>query len=315
MEGHEPENSKYHRNDDYTGRMPSPPRIAIPVPSIAPNFARLLVSNADRIPKQLSFLCLYDWTDLTVAQSYHGDWKYEFRRRAQKILPFIYLGPISTARDKEFLMTDHITMILSIRHLSRSAANTPKTPAGTLKVAAELGIETHTLNLADNQQLIAAFPLITHTINEHLLRLQHSGVSTISSKPSAKVLVTCESGNERSAAAVTAYVMQLFELDMKDAIQVVHAQRLCIHVDEEMKHILVAYDDILRAKRDVAIATINNPNMRNTNKSFPTLYTAVSSSKNALKRNVNDDDEEDMDDDDELRFGNRTFMPFKDSAA
>jgi protein tyrosine/serine phosphatase len=68
-----------------------------------------------------------------------------------------------------------------------------------------------------------------------------------------KVLVFCESGNDRSATVVTAYLMVLYGLGAVEAMQLVQSQRFCLAIEDGSKNMLQTFEDILKAKRDVAI--------------------------------------------------------------
>lgn len=241
----------------WTQRLPSPPRINVPPPLL----------NAHGLP------------DLNIAQGSvdfdgngfsnaaflkkvtHGhsitlnnmiDWRYEQRHQAQQILPFLFLGPVTAARDSTFLQSSGITMVLAVR-------NTMSAQARLLgsKAAANLGIQSATVDVAGNQELIAAFPTAIDIINSHLSQMygEHApmrgSTATASGSSPGKVLVFCESGNERSAALVTAYVMAMYSMDMIKAIQLVQAQRFAISIDDSTRNYLETYNSMLQAKRDV----------------------------------------------------------------
>lgn len=233
------------------------------------------------------------------------DWKYEWRRRSQPILTFLHLGPSSSARDLEALRAEGITLLLVIR-------NTMTAQASLLsgdKVARQLGIQSAAVDVAGNQELIAAFPRATKIINDHLISAYRALARTdddqTNRKTWGKILVFCESGNERSAAVITAYLMQMFGLDMVSAIQYVQSQRFCVAFDDGLKNLLQAYDDILGAKRSVSRASSAVPQ--------PVV------SKRSRDDVEDEDDDMDMGDtdaarsDDVARFSGRTaFAPFLD---
>jgi len=184
------------------------------------------------------------------------------------------------------------------------------------KVAQQLGIESAAIDVADSQQLIAVFPKTVKFINDHLIseyrkhmsdghQQENSGRSTW-----GKVLVFCESGNERSAAVVAAYLMHMYGLDLVNALQYIQTQRFCVAFDDNMKNLLLNYQDILNAQRSVA----ESP----TPPQIPLEATSGPSQLKAKRgREVVDlaDGDMDLDDaDDEERFGGRTtFAPFRDS--
>ncbi|MGI4851912.1 MAG: dual specificity protein phosphatase family protein, partial [Janthinobacterium lividum] len=154
---------------------------------------------------------------------------------------------------------------------------------------------------------------VTDLINHHLVHIHKSESNATTPAALGKALVVCESGNERSAATVAAYCMQVFEINMQIAVQVVHERRFCINVDEQMRHVLFAYEDILQAKRDVAQATDTNPSALS-NSGSNMLHPNRNLAAKPLKRTLEDDEDEDMENDDMLRFGNCGFKPFTDAA-
>ena len=234
------------------------------------------------------------------------DWRYEERRTGQEILPFIHLGPLSAAKDREYLLRNGITLVMAVRNLSSAYARllNPRT-------ATNLGLETYSIDVASNQQLIAAFPRAIDAINKHLTeryqkqqlhnrteqqrnpqqdRHQHqqgqhdpaeSSPEVPSDSPSnhfglpGKVLVFCESGNERSAAFVVAYIMAMYATNLVEALQVVQSQRFCVSLDDGLRFLLKTYEDMLSAKRDVVRSVAgsqrSNEGTENSSAVLPTL--------------------------------------------
>lgn len=180
------------------------------------------------------------------------EWKYESRRKSQEVFPFLHLGPSSSARDAEALRADGITMLLVIRNTMMGNIMSGQ------KAAKQLGIELVTIDVAGNQELIAAFPHVIDIINNHLIsayrRLARPDDEQVGRTVWGKILVFCESGNERSAAVVAAYVMNMFGQPMTTAIQFVQSRRFCVAYDDGLKNILQSYDDILYARRMVSSA-------------------------------------------------------------
>ena len=178
---------------------------------------------------------------------------------AQQILPFLYLGPMSAAKDQNYLQREGITMVIAVR-------NTMSAQAKLLgsKAAQDLGIDTKTIDVAGNQELIAAFPVAIEAINSHLSAMYQQdqsrltqavavGQASLQSTP-GKVLVFCESGNERSATLVTAYIMAMYSTDLIKTIQIVQAQRFAVAFDDSLRNLLLTYEMMLKAKRDVVQA-------------------------------------------------------------
>ncbi|KAK5636098.1 hypothetical protein RRF57_011810 [Xylaria bambusicola] len=66
-----------------------------------------------------------------------------------------------------------------------------------------------------------------------------------------KVLVFCETGNDRSASVVSAYLMAILGLSAAEVCQFITYKRFCVSMDEDLKHTLRSYEDILLAQRTV----------------------------------------------------------------
>ena len=117
-------------------------------------------------------------------------------------------------------------------------------------------------------------------------------------QPCGKVLVFCESGNERSAAFVVAFIMNIYGLELIPAIQYVQSQRFCVAFDDDLKFMLNSYQEILKAQRSLGDAP------------------AAPQPKPKRRRDEIEDEDGDVDmlgqGDDEARFGGRTaFVPFQ----
>ncbi|KAF2231091.1 phosphatases II [Viridothelium virens] len=246
----------YTQESEYTNRVPTPPRINIPPPTMRATPANLHVRPAygDAVLEALRFLDEYNYDFCADSPPSTICWNYENRRQAQKILPFLYLGPMNAVSDRDFLRRENITMLLAIRPTSTTKSLILNR---ALSMAEKLELQKGTVDVATMPELIAAFPMATRTINEHMLHMRQNSMA-------GKVLVFCETGNDRSAAVVVAYLMQMFaDMDLVRAIQQVQARRFCINVDDSMKHLLSSYWEILKAKQDVAAATQqNNPSQQ-----------------------------------------------------
>jgi serine/threonine/tyrosine-interacting protein len=211
------------------------------------------------------------------------DWSYERRRQAQQILPFLYLGPMSAVKDRDFLRNEGITLLMAVRQ--RHSVQS-KIMQAALNVADELNIQKKALDMSSPYELVSSFSRAAIAINDHMNSLSN-----------AKVLVFCESGNERSAAVVAAYLMDILaEVDHIKAMQIVQAQRFCVNFDDNVKRLLQGYWDILQARRTTAnFSTSGRP-------------------KRLHEREDNDGMDIDQSGDDGERFESRTFAPFVDTA-
>lgn len=253
----------------FTNRPPSPPYIHVPTAlGDATESALTITPSYDSVDPSL--LTVEDINIITgnrdqrAAPLINQIWRYEDRRKAQLILDFLYLGPLTVVRDRAWLQKEGITMLLAARDASMAQARVMSLE----KTAAELGIEAAYVDVAGRQELIRSFPAAVAKINDHLVRVYKSQARQITAGASGepvtaidpstfrrgKVLVFCETGNERSAAIVAAYVMTMYGKDAVGAIQFIVAQRFCANFDEEAKHLLRSYGDILVAKRMTARA-------------------------------------------------------------
>ena len=100
----------------------------------------------------------------------------------------------------------------------------------------------------------------------------------------------CESGNERSAAMVVAYLMAMYSMHVVNAIQIVQAQRFAVAFDDPMRSLLQTYDAMLMAKRDVFQASRHTAAPSSTSFLAPSATGQDSSSlaKKASKRTLDD---------------------------
>ncbi|KAI5270330.1 phosphatases II [Aureobasidium subglaciale] len=267
------------RGDEYCARLPTPPRIVVPPPtanvSLAPEF------NLHPIAKS-GPLSAINYDSMTTGSLL--DWSYERRRQAQQILPFLYLGPMSAVKDRDFLRTEGVTLLMAVRQRHSFES---KIMQAALNVADEINIQKQALDMSSAHQLVSSFTRASVAINEHM-----------NSRPDAKVLIFCESGNERSAAVVAAYLMDILaNVDHIKAMQIVQAQRFCVNFDDNVKRLLQGYWDLLQARRTTATVDTGGR------------------AKRHLEREI-DSDGMDIDEtgDDTERFGSRTFAPFVDAA-
>ncbi|KAM3423771.1 hypothetical protein BST61_g1175 [Cercospora zeina] len=296
-----------HKTDIYTYRVPTPPRIVVPPPTL----------NADAVPEitlraiessTYNFLQSVNY-DKLVQSNAPLEWTYELRREAQTILPFLCLGPMTAAKDQQWLRAQGVTMVLGVRHKQGFESRLMQ---NSLRTAEALGMEAQSVDLTGHQDLIRSFGRTSRMINEHLARMYKS----TDGQRLGKVLVFCESGNERSAGVVAAYLMEMHEdVDYIKAMQLCQAQRFCVNFDDAMKRLLQGYWDILCAQRTVQAQQQAHENGSgaghdsNGASNGITNRASASRAKRVLERERDDDVDMDVDDDLE-RFGGRTFAPF-----
>lgn len=176
-------------------RLPSPPRTNIPPLGFATTGVHVAAAN---IP---DFLLPYDWSvqsDLDARTTELYSWSYENRRQAQLITPFLYLGPIGAAKDAAFLQQQGITMVFATRGPTAIEARI----MSSVETAAQtVGVQVEQISVKSIQNLRSTLPSAVTTIRNHLV----TAPATLNKL--GKVLVICETGNERSAAVVVAFLM------------------------------------------------------------------------------------------------------------
>ncbi len=262
----------------------------------------------------MSFLNELDMGDI-IQKNTLLEWAYERRREAQMILPWLYLGPMVAARDKNFLKREGITMVLAIRAQANSMT-------GAIKAATEVCMEVGSIEAPSFYNLPPKFPEATRMINSHVARVRQHTLETTGQATLGKVLVFCESGNEKSAAVAAAYLMQtLTDIDHIKAMQVCQAQRFCVNFDDVLKNILRSYWDIVGARRSIAASNVQTPQQNGLGNGYSqpgSLSLPLPPTKH--KRSIEDvqDHDEDtdmesgMDESDALRFAGRDVTPFQD---
>lgn len=296
-------------------RVPSPPHIRVPPPTCnklgipdlridqdPSNFDRTGFRNTDFL-KTVS-------TDNIIRDNNYKDWKYEQRRTAQEVLPFLWLGPVAAARDTSFLQSHQITMVLAIRNIQSGDAIRLRS-----KAALQLGIEAKAIDVAGNHELISALLSGIEIINTHVSDLykkrqaETSLPSNTGFSPPGKVLVYCESGNELSAILVAAYLMAIYSIDLVKAIQVIQAQRFCAPFDDASKFLLRTFGDILQAQRDLLLATTGAPHKGTSGDRTHSMAIKAKGSKRNLDKMYNEEEDGEMDIEwDETRKG---YAPFQ----
>ncbi|KAF1830115.1 FMI2 protein [Decorospora gaudefroyi] len=293
-------NGHMRNQQDYSYRLPGPPRIVVPPPTLTTNMPGLTLDGGSGEELDMSFLKELDLEDI-VQKNTLLEWAYERRRQAQMILPWLYLGPMIAAKDKAFLVREGITMVVAVRAQ-------PNSMMGAMQAAGNVCIEAGSIEASNFYSLTPKFAETTRMINRHVARVRQHSLEKMGEATLGKVLVFCESGNEKSAAVVAAYLMEtLNNINHIKAMQICQAQRFCVNFDDTLKNILRAYWDIIAARRSIAASIAQAPQP----------HGPASSTKH--KRGIEhtrDDDDVDMGDgmetSDALRFAGRDVTPFQD---
>lgn len=178
------------------------------------------------------------------------EWKYEQRTSAQPILPFLFLGPGSAAQNSAFVQSSGITMMVAVRS-GVSARQLPRFLNPSFFRSAS-GLESITVDLDSPYDLMQHLRHVIKSMNDHLEKSCARNPICDIDDIKAKILVFCESGNERSTVLVCAYLMVVYGVDAVAAIQVAQSQRFSIDVKDDMKSMLLDFEEILVAERQVA---------------------------------------------------------------
>jgi serine/threonine/tyrosine-interacting protein len=305
----------HKRHHEYSFRLPTPPRIVVPPPTLTAEVPELHLASAQTPTDEADTAFLKEFNlESIVQKNTLLEWTYERRRQAQMILPWLYLGPLTAAKDRDALKRDGITMVLAIRAKNNSMN-------GTVQIAKEACHEVGTVEAPNYFTLIGKFSETTRMINRHVAKFrkytEHTGNPQL-----GKVLVFCESGNEKAAAVVAAYLMEtLDDFDYIKSMQVCQAQRFCINFDDTAKHTLRAHWDILLARRAVTTSHMERLNANGLVEGLqtvvPSLETAqdmASKSKRTIEDMMEDEDVDmgdDLDPSDLQRFQGRDVTPFR----
>jgi serine/threonine/tyrosine-interacting protein len=244
----------------WSERLNEPPRVPIPPPnldfsqgqpSMIVKHSSSIDYDSDQFGNQAFLQALITNGSVTLTHKML-DWKYANRREAQMILPFLYIGPLSATKDEKFVRETGFTLLISVRN----TASGPTRTMDAAKIAAPYGILSYNLDIDSSTDLIRKFPAAIKAINDHLedstnKNASHAHGPFDSVSIAGKVLVFCETGNERSAAFVAAYLIAVFDIDVITAIQTVQSQRFSMCMDDSTKNALGTFETLLSAKRDV----------------------------------------------------------------
>ncbi|PVH93860.1 phosphatases II [Periconia macrospinosa] len=289
---------------EYSYRLPNAPRITVPPPSVAspPLELSLDHQHSPGQPGDDECICFLQNINLTqdIERDTILDWSYERRRQAQLVLPWLYLGPLTAAKDRDFLVREGITMAIAVRA-------SPKSMNQILRGTEGICLDIATIEASNYFELTGKFLDAARMINSHMAKCWKLSSASDSRTPQmGKVLVFCESGNEKSAVVAAAYLMTVLkDLDHLKAMQVCQTQRFCVNFDDGAKTCLRSYWDILTARRFVSYqpngsTELGQPPMR---------------AKRTFEQTADDEDtvmDGGMDASDQLRFAGRDITPFRD---
>ena len=155
-----------------------------------------------------------DTPNLPLSDS-HVDWRYEMRREMQLIVPGLWLGPFSSAKNEANLKRCGITHIVCVRDGAESRIIRPLFPS-------EFVYLEITASDSPFQNLIPLFPQSKLFIDSALGK---GGV----------VFVHCNGGISMAPAFVIAYLMETYLQDYQHAFEFVQTKRFCMNPNEGFK--------------------------------------------------------------------------------
>ncbi|KAA8916020.1 hypothetical protein TRICI_001835 [Trichomonascus ciferrii] len=165
-------------------------------------------------------------------------WRYEARREAQCIVDSVWLGPLGMSRNEDFLVQNNIRVLVSLMDPRANMHRFMNHPE----------ISFHYFDPGDrittSLALVSQFDKINSIIDNAL-------------QNNVGVMIFCESGNDKSATVCAAYVMHRLAYDYVAAIQYVQSKRFSISLDDANKYVLLTYNDLRAAKRDVGPSDTN----------------------------------------------------------
>jgi serine/threonine/tyrosine-interacting protein len=264
-------------------RFPDPPRLAIPPPHLDYISGEPVLGNLESQQAKSHDYGSSEYGNPDFLQALRSScnmtfghrmlsWEYNMRRSAQPILPFLLLGPSTVARDIDYVRNTGITMMISVRSAVSARASPKYMDASTFPSSADLS--TLTIDLDSPYDLITRLPQTIKVMNDHLEKTCAKGSSGKVEDIKGKILVFCESGNERSTALVAAYLMILFGVDVVSAMQIIQSQRFCIAPEDGMKNMLTTFEDVLTAKRQVTMQNqgVTDINKKKAKRNVDTMY-------------------------------------------
>lgn len=229
--------SNHHqRQEEYTYRMPEFPKLGIP---------HLNSSEAIQIgPVSLNpHLYNVDYFNSISPIECHPDkpyaWDYEARRQMQEILPFLYLGPASAV--PQFLQHEGASLLIGVQLKGINFIGR------AVQAGQKHNVTTHTIMVGTPNDLISNFQTTTKLINDHINTLSQTIPPTL-----PKILVFCETGSEKSAAVVAAYLAETYSsLDMKLAMRICISRRFSCNFGN-LTNLLDTYEQLLNARNTLS---------------------------------------------------------------
>ena len=241
-----------------TERVPSPPAIWVPPPTLHGATAPVTVSLKDPTLSwaiaslvgltQDEYLYITENNKTQEGAPATSQWSYGERHKAHPILDFLSLGPASVVRTPNFLEHAGITMVIAVRD-----ARFPTAFQGALDTAKRVGVVAKSVLMDQTEPgfgLLRLHVEFARLINRHML-----ATAKLPRYPGqrGRVLVVCETGSDRSVLMVGSYIMAMYGLGVVDAAPFLQTQRFCANITDPYRRAMQTLEDLLRARLDVLI--------------------------------------------------------------
>ncbi|AOW00084.1 hypothetical protein LXG23DRAFT_52372 [Yarrowia lipolytica] len=162
------------------------------------------------------------------------EWRYEKRHEAQMVLPGLWLGPMSVLRNADFFESNNVRLLVAVTRPERAESLFRKATFDSAR------FETHCLDPGPINSPLAGHQIISQM--DWLI-----GLFEKAAQMGVGTLMFCETGNDRSATATCAMVMNSMGWDTVRSIQYVQSKRFSVALDESLKYNLQTYEDICLA--------------------------------------------------------------------
>ncbi|ORZ39470.1 protein-tyrosine phosphatase-like protein [Catenaria anguillulae PL171] len=188
-------------------------------------------------------------------------WSYAMRQRAQEVIPGVFVGPYTMARNIPTLIALGISHCVLVQSTFEARLRTPQ--------LAQHGIQVlhMTVEESQTQNVISLFPQFSQFVNQALAirqaALDDQGpiddpeVLAMAQgwnvhAPLARqgnVLVMCLDGMSRGPTFVIAYIMAKYALNLSTTMQYVQTRRYCVFPSDGFRYQLMEYEPILMAQQ------------------------------------------------------------------
>lgn len=177
-------------------------------------------------------------------------WKYDSRHKAQAVLPFLHLAPAPIARDATYITQNGISMVIAVRSAQMARAQPKWLDPSRLSSCANL--QTATFDVDSPFDVIQRIKPVLKMMTDHLeARTADRSIQSLTDI-GGKILVFCESGNDRSPILVAAYLMLVYGLAWHESLNLIHAYRFSVSLSGNMNEMLKTLEGMFRAEADTA---------------------------------------------------------------